>query len=440
MLIAKFGMMKTMSKLTAKHVENAKPKEREYKLADGSGLYLRVRATGAKSWLFCFRLPNNRRLISMTIGSVNDLSLKEARVSLPELRKLVAEGIDPRKARAAIQTENSQAITMQMLFNAWIEFHKATKKVTSEWIKRHEDRWRLHLKKPLGDLYAKNVTRGHLAAALDGMIRKHIKEETRKALTTLNLMLDYGVSRHSIKVNPARMLKPKDFSATANRPRDRVLTLPELQALWLVLNQNMGPATGLASTAKMNITTITAIKLLILTGARRGEVAGMCWSELDLAAATWHLPSFRTKNKQSHTIYLSKLAIKLIEELKPITGKSQFVFDTMQKIEQAPIHKDTLTGAIKRLQTNAKDNSSFFDTINSFTIHDLRRSAATAWAEHLKVSPHVIEHMLNHQPLNKLVVTYQRAVYAEEQKAAWIAWGELVECQVANKIDNVIVL
>ena len=66
-------------------------------------------------------------------------------------------------------------------------------------------------------------------------------------------------------------------------------------------------------------------------------------------------------------------------------------------------------------------------------------SAATAWAEHLKVSPHVIERMLNHQPLNKLVATYQRAIYAEEQKAAWIAWGEFIEHQIVNKIDNVII-
>ena len=159
------------------------------------------------------------------------------------------------------------------------------------------------------------------------MIRKGIKEETRKALTTLNLMLDYGLTRNSIELNSARTLKPKDFAATANRPRDRALTLLELRVLWLALNQAMGPATGLASTARMNITTVTAIKLLILTGARRGEVAGMRWSELDLAAATWHLPSFRTKNKQAHTIYLPKLAIELIEELKPITGNSQFVFD-----------------------------------------------------------------------------------------------------------------
>lgn len=126
-----------MSKLTAKQVEKAVPKESEYKLADGGGLYLRVRKTGVKSWLFCFRLPGNRQLFSMTIGSLQDVSLKNARLKLPELRRLVAEGIDPRNARAAAKAENAQAITMQSLFESWIAFLKITNSVTPEWAKRH---------------------------------------------------------------------------------------------------------------------------------------------------------------------------------------------------------------------------------------------------------------------------------------------------------------
>jgi hypothetical protein len=209
-----------MSKLTAKKVENALPRKKEYKLHDGEGLFLRVRPSGAKSWLFSFSLPNDSKLIRMTLGSVKNISLKEARAKLPELHGQVSQGIDPRHARAAKQAENTSAITMQKLFNDWIEFVKLAGEITPTWIKRHEGRWRLHLRKKLGNLLAKDVTRKHLANALDAMARKGIKEETRKALTTLNLMLDYGLTRHSIESNPARMLKPKDFAASANRSRD----------------------------------------------------------------------------------------------------------------------------------------------------------------------------------------------------------------------------
>src|SRR5690349_7520333 len=100
-----------MSKLSAKKIENALPREKEYKLHDGGGLFLRIRPSGAKSWLFSFSLPNDRNLIRMTLGSVKNISLKEARAKLPELQAQVSQGIDPRYARTAKQAENTSAIT-----------------------------------------------------------------------------------------------------------------------------------------------------------------------------------------------------------------------------------------------------------------------------------------------------------------------------------------
>jgi integrase len=429
-----------MSKLNAKLVAHATPKDTEYRLPDGGGLFLRVRPSGAKSWLFCFRLPGSRTLLQMTLGALDDVSLKDARTTLPELRKLVSKGLDPRNARAAAKTENTQAITMQTLFDAWIEFVKLAGEVTTTWVKRHEDRWRLHLKTPLSNILARDVTRAHLATALDAMTRKGIKEETRKALTTLNLMLDYALTRHHIEHNPARILKPKDFAATASRPRDRTLSLKELRQLWMVLDHATTKQKEAEKTSSISLITATAIKLLILTGARRGEVAAMRWDELDLKKRIWSLSSARTKNRQSHTVYLSELAIELIEKLHPLTGHSIFVFDTGR--DTGHIHTDSLTTAINRLTkanpTDEKSKKAPLAGLKPFTIHDLRRSAATAWGEHLKTAPHVIEHMLNHQPINKLVATYQRAIYAEEQKAAWLAWGAMTEHQIARDPCNII--
>jgi integrase len=417
-----------MSKLTAKKVETAPPREKEYKLHDGGGLFLRIRPSGAKSWLFSFSLPNDRKLIRMTLGSVKTISLKDARAKLSELHTQVSQGIDPRFARAAKQTENATAVTMQKLFHDWIEFIKLTGTITPKWIKRHEDRWRLHLRKKLGNLLAKDVTRAHLAHALDAMTRKGIKEETRKALTTLNLMLDYGLTRHFIASNPARMLKPKDFTASAARSRERALTLQELRILWQALDQATEIKKGIAKTSALSIITATAIKLLILTGARRAEVAGMRWDELDLEKNTWTLPINRTKNRKQHTIYLGELGMALITTLKQLTGNSDFVFDTGR--QTGHIHTDSLTTAINRLKKSAQ-----LSELKPFTIHDLRRSAATAWGEHLKVKPHVIEQMLNHQPSNKLTTTHQHAIDTKKQISSWLAWDNMVTLQIAQSHD-----
>lgn len=434
-----------MGKLTAKHIEhNTPPKAKEYRKPDGEGLFLRVRPSGAKSWLFCFRIGTDRTWRQMTLGSLDELSLKDARDQLKELKPLVKNGIDPRQARAAAKAENIQAISMQVLFDSWIDYIKVANEVSTTWIKRHEDRWRLHLKKHLGAILARDISRAHLSSALDAMTRKGIKEETRKALTTLNLMLDYALTRHFIEINLARMLKPKDFAATAGKPRDRALSLQELRELWKALDQANDLSEKSSSASKMSVIITNAIKLLILTGARRGEVAGMRWSELDLASKKWVLPSDRTKNRQEHTIYLSELAISLISVLHPISGHSNFIFDTGRYENGGHIHEDSLTGVIARLRGTAKgvkkkvDSEAPLADIKPFTIHDLRRTAATAWGEYLKTDPHVIEKMLNHQPSNKLVATYQRAVYAEEQKQAWLNWGELVSQQIANEPNTLV--
>lgn len=431
-----------MGKLTAKAVENALPRDKEYKLHDGDGLFLRVRPSGAKSWLFSYRMPKSKTLIRMTIGTPKDLSIKNARNKIRELQDLVEAGTDPRSAKAAAIAENMQAVTMQVLFDRWIEHERITERVTPNWIKHHEDRWRLHLQKPLGNILAKDITRAHLSMALDAMTRKGIKEETRKALSSLNLMMDYGLKRHLIDQNPARLLKPKDFAATASKPRDRVLSLEELRQLWFVLEQASDMHQIKTQGTQISLIIASAIKLLILTGARRGEIAAMSWSELDLDAGTWVLPKERTKNKQAHTIYLSDLALTIINTLRLYSNKSEFVFDTGRYSKDGHIHADSLTGVIYRLLGTSKGlkkkNGGYEPLIDiqPFSIHDLRRSAATAWGEYLKVAPHVIERMLNHQPINKLIATYQRAVYAEEQKLAWLAWGEMIEQKIVRQNND----
>lgn len=428
-----------MKKNKPKVVVTAHPKKKEYLKHYGEGLFLRVRPSGVQSWLFSYQLPGSSRKFRMTLKGKN-LTPKEAKALLPELHTLVSKGVDPRNARAAEIAENTQAITMQKLFEAWIDFLKARNKVTLSWIKAHEGRWNLHLKDYLGSIFAKDISRAHLAGALEAMARKKITEETRKALTTLNLMLDYALAHQLIEQNPARVLKPKDFSASASRLRKRFLTLLELRKLWICLDESMNPITA------------TAIKLLILTGARRGEVAAVRWNEIDFTAGTWIIPAEKTKNGQEHTIYLSRLAKKLLQDMQKNNINSDFIFDTGLN-SRGHIHTDALTRAIRRLmikdKTNKKtqkENQSLdspeppLRDMELFTTHDLRRSAATGWGMHLKTLPHVIELMLNHKPVNKLVERYQRAPYSDEQKEAWLKWGELVEHQIANAYQNIIPL
>lgn len=442
-----------MGKLTDAKVRNAKATEDTH-LSDGDGLALRIYPKGgrtAKTWIFRYRQPGTGKQTKLRLGDYPALTLSSAREAVSRARQQLSEGIDPKRAQAARRQENAEAATMQRVFDSWVDHLQAGGTVSEKWVKRHEDRWRLHLKNRLGELLARDVTRGHLAGALDAMTRKGIREETRKALTTLNLMLDYAVNRHLVEQNPARLLKPKDFAASAGRPRDRALALSELRELWDALDSRLD--TG----GRLSPITVAALKVLVLTGARREEVARMEWAEVDLEAAVWTLPEGRTKNRRGHTVYLPALAVEIIENIQILTGAGPYVFgsgwEDQESIERhRPMHPDTLSRAIYRLRgeedktrTGGRTGEKAADKepapladLAPFTVHDLRRSAATAWGEYLKTPPHVIERMLNHQPANKLVATYQRAVYADEQRSAWQAWGALVEQQIARDPENVV--
>lgn len=206
------------------------------------------------------------------------------------------------------------------------------------------------------------------------------------------------------------------------------LPLDELRAFWKVLDAG-----------RVSLPVSTAFKLLILTGARRDEVVKLTWKELDLKQKFWTLPGERAKNGLEHTYFLSDEAVRVLETMQPLSN-GQWVFESDRKPGQ-PIHKDSLTTALQRLQGRAEKGIVSDDALvnlEPFTVHDLRRSAATAWGEHLKVPPHIIERMLNHQPENQLIATYQRAGYVEEQRTAWLAWGVTIERFVAQNPANVI--
>jgi integrase len=444
-----------MGKLTDTKIRNAKVTG-DTLLADGGGLALRVypKQNGiAKVWVFRYLHPTTGKQTRISLGDYPALSLAAAREKAGEMKLELKHGVDPKRAQAARRQENAEAATMQKIFETWLEHLRVGGTVSDKWISRHEDRWRLHLKSNLGELLARDVTRGHLAAALDAMTRKGIKEETRKALTTLNLMLDYAVNRHLVEQNPARLLKPKDFAASAARSRDRALNLYELRQVWAALDQ------ALDNGSRLSPVTVAALKVLILTGARREEVARMEWAELDLDASVWTLPDARTKNRRGHTVYLSELAVEVLWGLEPLSGTGPYVFESSRRNLDTPeqaqsMHPDTLSRTIYRLRgdedkakgmgkggkavAQADIEPAPLADLEHFTVHDLRRSAATAWGEYLKTPPHIIERMLNHLPEDKLVATYQRAVYADEQREAWEAWGALVEQQVARDPGNVI--
>ena len=154
----------------------------------------------------------------------------------------------------------------------------------------------------------------------------------------------------------------------------------------------------------------TIVKLLILTGQRRGEVTGMEWSELDLDAALWTIPAARSKNGRAHALPLAPVALATITAI-PRTS-SRFVFPARGN------HEATFSGWSK-----AKRELDAMVGIPDWTLHDLRRSMATSLAS-LGTSPHIVERILNHAggTFAGVAGVYNRFEYRDEMREALMAW------------------
>lgn len=211
--------------------------------------------------------------------------------------------------------------------------------------------------------------------------------------------------------------------------RDRVLSDDELRLVW----QGAG---------RLGFPFGPVVKLLMLTGQRRAEVAGMTWAELDLDKATWRIPKERAKNGKAHEVDLSPQALAIIEELEqggtylfPARGEG-----AVRGFSATKRKLDGLVEDVRREEAAEAGKPAPEEPIAEWRLHDLRRTAATGMAG-MNFPPHVVERVLNHisGTQSGLVGVYQRHEYRAERKAALLAWGAHVQAVVnqAEKPSNV---
>jgi integrase len=269
------------------------------------------------------------------------------------------------------------------------------------------------------------VRRRDVVELLDA-IRQRSPATARLTYSALRGLFAWCVEREVIAVSPCDHVRAPPRPAS----RDRVLADCELKAVWQgaeALGHPFGPI----------------IKLLILTGQREAEVAGMAWAEIDLQAAAWTIPKERTKNGREHVVDLSPQALAIIRAV-PKTGQLLF------PARSAPARKHTRPegdasprptvgfSAAKRLldgivTRKTKDPLPTAD-LPSWHFHDLRRTVATGMAG-MGLAPHIIERVLNHVSgvTGGLVGVYQRHEYRAERRSALAAWAMRVEAIVSGE-------
>lgn len=376
------------------------------------GLALRVSYGGARSFVFFYRMGGDCKLRRMTLGPFRALEPGEKEPTPKLGMPLTLKGARQlwREAREDVQYGRDPALSLKREKTA-TDF----KAVAQEWLRR--DQARNRSKREVERVVNRELIPawGHRAFAdivprdvldlIDGIADRGSPVMARRVLAYVHRLFKWAKGRHIVQSNPAEDL-PKPGSETR---RDRVLSDNELVAVWKAA-EDVGWPFG------------DAIRLLILTGARREEIGRLRW--LEIVGNEIRLEGVRTKNGEPHTIPLSVPARAIIERMPHIKGEEDFVFTITGK---------TSVSGWSRIKADLDDEIG----IAPWRIHDLRRTVATG-LQKLGTPIQVTESVLGHVSGSRagIVGVYQRHDHADEKRKALEAWARHVEALLADRGSN----
>ncbi len=346
------------------------------------GLCLRV-TPRKKSWSFVYRARGSKKLRRYTIGDYPTWSLAEAREKALVLRRQIQDGNDP-VVEAKIRRD---ALTVTGLVDRFIDRYAKTK--LRSW-RDYEAVLKRDAVPALGDRPAGEVTRAEIANLLD-KVANRAPVLANRLQSTLSSVFSWALSEGLVLVNPVAGLRKR----TQEVAKERVLSDDEIRIFW--------QATGAIAPAYRD-----TLRLILLTGQRPGECAGIRAEEVNIEASIWTLPASRTKNKSEHTVPLVGQALDIIARLAR-TSKSGPLIITPRGRE---LTAQNLAKSMEALREGA-----FAETV---TPHDLRRTAATLMGR-LNIDQVLIGRILNHASTTKATVTgavYDRFNYIPQKKRA----------------------
>lgn len=405
-------------RLTEASVRNAKAdpsRRREIADAGEAGLYLVVQPSGVRSWAWRYRWQSKPK--KLTIGPVayadqrnGDESqpylglshtLAEARVAARSAAVMLAKGEDPAAAKVAAKQPPADPEANTLRRHAELFIKLACKGKNRTWAEQ-ERQLKVNVYPVLGGRDIATVTKRDIIELIDAIAHDEKRPApimANRVLATLRRFWNWLIGRGVVDVSPcAGIPRP-----AAERTRDRVLTWDELAAVWRASGEQGAPFG-------------TLFQMLILTAQRREEVTGLARRELDTDQAVWTIPAARAKNGKEHHVPLSAPVLALIASVKSI-GNKGWLFTTTG---ETPVSGHSKAKA--RL-----DKALAFDDDAQWTLHDLRRTAATGMAE-LGENPATIEAILNHVSGTRSGVAgiYNRYDLAEEKRQAMTAWGRFL--------------
>lgn len=391
----------------------------DYTDAASRGLQLRVRKTTtglSRSWLFRYKWAGTG--VRIVLGHFPSMSLADAREAAQHNRDLIRKGIDPRKAERtapslARTTSTTQAAktagkySIETLADEFMRLHVEPGRKQPAYVKRILDKEILSAEAWAGR-DARTIKPREVVELLDGIVTRGSRVMANRVAGILSQMFRFGIHRAIVETSPVQLLyRP----GGKERPRERSLDDAELA----LLLANLEPIMGVRS-----IRMVYALRLLLLTGQRRGELSLARWSDVHLKGEEphWTIPAENSKTGVKHDVPLSPWAIREFENLRKMAGRSPYVW--ANETGDGPSDGKILTRSVARYRTE-------FEAVGlqAWTPHDLRRSCRTGLAR-LNVRDEVAERVLNHA-LPGMRGVYNRHTYLPEMREALNKWATHLE-------------
>lgn len=379
-------------------------KERTIVWEDGStGFGVRISPQGRKSWVYMYRFGGKARM--MTLGTYPAMGVADARLKQAEGRSALEEGTDPGATIVVANRANRDAMTVSDLVEEYLEKWARPRKRTA---KEDERMLRKDVIPAWGARKAKDIKRRDVLTMLDLMLARGCTTTANRTLAVTRKMFKFAVGRDIVETSPCH-----DIHAPApENQRDRILTEDEIKAFWLGLEK-----------AKMTEVVKLALRLLLVSAQRKGEVVSAPKSEFDLDGKVWTIPAERAKNRLAHRVPLSPLAMEIVNKAMTVAGDSPWLFPS--PITDKPISPTAVDHALrKNLPRLGLDN---------LCPHDLRRTAASLITG-LGINRLIVSKILNHVETGVTAV-YDRHGYDDEKRLALDAWSRKLEAIISGAVD-----
>jgi integrase len=361
------------------------------------GFGIRKFASGKASYFVKYNVGRQQR--KLTLGSVVPGALADMRKEASKVLAQARLGQDVAGEKKKAQAKHSA--TLGSLVERYIQER------SSELRPRTLEGFSLHLRKhwlSLHGLAVDAIARRDIVAGMDEIGENYGRVAADRAKATLSGFFAWALDRNYCEVNPALGIRRRANGTS----RNRVLTPLELADIW-------------HSCEDTDYGRI--IKLLLLTGQRRNEIANLLWTEINFEKREFKLPPERTKNGLPHTIAISDRAMEILQGMIQIRGRN-FVFgEGASGFQGWSKAKAALDRRINKRRATRGEKP-----ITDWVLHDLRRTFVTEMNERKICPPHIVEACVNHISGHKASVAgiYNRAVYSEEKRAAFEAWGEFI--------------